>query len=420
MDKRILWLYARHWLFRVAIALFVVAPITYGAVDSRGEPATVILFVLLNCVVTLVVAERSVDAVGIAMAVSLATVTSAAFAGGLGLPVALVLNIGLIGGMSYPFASLGVIRGRAFPIILQVGGMSYAANYAAADGHPSHVSVVALLLAVLLSFPFGFALLGVKRLPRVPLWLSVAVVVATFVYTASQAEHSVAARVNLILFVGLAIGTALGYAFERWIVPFVRAFARVAPYLRAMYRPVSGFVLVYLAVMFLFAGYYAFAFSVHWLGKFLGVPAHVGFWDFTYLSMTTIFPLGYSPIRPGSGPTEVIASLEAIVGTGLLVVVFAALVAYLTPRFEKVTERVLDEEALEIIRILQERVNSDDPDESASAKAILERARTLIVETSLSAEAQAHAGDSFPEWLAAIPQHDRRRTLRLFHDVIST
>ncbi|MDQ2745378.1 MAG: hypothetical protein M3Z66_24205 [Chloroflexota bacterium] len=412
--------HATDLLIRLAIALLVVMPITYGAVATRGDQVTVILFLVLNCIVTLGVANRSLDALGVGAIVSLATVISVAATSGLGLPVALVLNLGLSQGMSYAFANPdpGVVRSALFFVVLPVGGMSYAASYGIPDGRSGHLSMAALLVGVLLTFAFGLILFGLKRRHRTVVVLAVVGVPVTLLWAVSQPQDDARTRIILVLFIGLAVGTTLGYVFERWIIPFVRAFARIGPYLRPMYQPVSGFAIAYLAVMFLFAGYYAFMFRIHPGSTFTGVPPKAGIWDFMYLSVTTIFPLGYSSIRPATVATEVIASAEAIVGTAMLVVVFAALVAYLTPRFEKVTERVLDAKAMEIIRRLQARINSGNADERTRAADILEHVRTFIVDTSFTPEARAHTSEPFLDWLAAIPERERRRALQAFHDVV--
>ena len=69
------------------------------------------------------------------------------------------------------------------------------------------------------------------------------------------------------------------------------------------------------------------------------LPLHrqPNFWDFASFSLRTILPeSAVTQIEPNSLSTKALASAETIIGSGFLVVVFAALNAYLTPRFEKI------------------------------------------------------------------------------------
>lgn len=183
---------------------------------------------------------------------------------------------------------------------------------------------------------------------------------------------------------------------ERRLVPSLLEFARIQPYVRVMVPPVSGFALVYFALAFVFGGYFAAAYHLDPREALTGVPQGATLWGFVYLSLTTIFPLGYSPIRPISAPTEMIVSAEAVVGTAMLVVVFAALVAYLTPRFERVTERLRDEHALRMITQLQRYIENESETGQETAARIFDAIKDFIARTSNSSTARDNRQLPFP------------------------
>jgi hypothetical protein len=101
--------------------------------------------------------------------------------------------------------------------------------------------------------------------------------------------------------------------------------------------------ITYAIVVVVFAGWFLMDYFLDVPRAWSNVPTPYGahsfpLWEFLYFSLTTIVPFaqGYSPIRPESAWARGLVSAEAVFGTALFVVVFAALLAYLDPRFKEV------------------------------------------------------------------------------------
>ena len=132
-------------------------------------------------------------------------------------------------------------------------------------------------------------------------------------------------------------GGVIGVYTGRRLRPLLNALEGTLPYLRAMLVPVAGFTLGYALIAVAFAGLFA---SIHRLepsGAFSGVPAEPSFWTFFYFSVMTMTSLGYSDLEATSQLTRFVASTEAVVGIAWMVAVFAAVIAYLQPRFAEIS-----------------------------------------------------------------------------------
>lgn len=159
-----------------------------------------------------------------------------------------------------------------------------------------------------------------------------------------------------------ALGTVFGYLWcasicfgvaLKWLRPVVEAVADLLvgtwPYLRVMAPTIAGIAVLYSFIAGWFAAFFAtlymtghehFAQSSESLAAAGGraAPAAWSFWDFLYLSVTTFPPLGYSDIRPQTPLAKALVSLESLIGTALTVVVFAAILAFLNPRFHRIDQ----------------------------------------------------------------------------------
>jgi len=162
--------------------------------------------------------------------------------------------------------------------------------------------------------------------------------------TFSQVREASALFILIILIefvIGIISGSVLG-AIVNGLTQGTEAFGAIAPYLQEMILPVTGFFVVYLTIIVVFAGlfetiYYSPHNNVSFTTESLPLHRQPNFWDFASFSLRTILPeSAVTQIEPNSLSTKALASAETIIGSGFLVVVFAALNAYLTPRFEKI------------------------------------------------------------------------------------
>jgi hypothetical protein len=157
---------------------------------------------------------------------------------------------------------------------------------------------------------------------------------------------------------GLVVGAEIGSQLGARLKPSLEIFRNVMPYIRPMGLPVAGFTTGYVTLSLWFASAFApvnmldrgpFVMLDLKTGNFLLTPNELGsFGDFLYFSMTTNPPLGYSEIRPVSAVVRILETLESISGTGWIVIVFAAILAYLSPVFDAIAKQKSGEKATEV------------------------------------------------------------------------
>jgi hypothetical protein len=141
----------------------------------------------------------------------------------------------------------------------------------------------------------------------------------------------------LTMLLGYALGRPLGGRFGGFLHRALDEFSDVVPYLRAMWWPVGGFAAGYIMMVVLFAGFFAVAQDS--VGGLDGLPKGATFLDYFYFSLMTITSLGYGGVEAASAPTRLLVSLEVLIGIGWMVIVFAAVVAYLEGRFSDVRDK---------------------------------------------------------------------------------
>jgi hypothetical protein len=147
--------------------------------------------------------------------------------------------------------------------------------------------------------------------------------------------------ITLVLFsppAGLALGTYLGVLTRERLNPTIIVAGNVIPYLREMVVPTIAFVMGYLLIVFLFANFYWFM----WLrnaASFNHVPPSASLGSFLYFSLVTMATVGYGDITPNSTLARTVVGIEILVGLGWVTLVFAAVIAYLQPRFKQITKK---------------------------------------------------------------------------------
>ncbi|MCH9687783.1 MAG: potassium channel family protein [Deltaproteobacteria bacterium] len=146
---------------------------------------------------------------------------------------------------------------------------------------------------------------------------------------------------QLLAAVAVALSASLVFLasrkFARWLDPRLKFLVVLGRYLRAMAVPLGGFTLGYFAIVIVFAGLFA-SLARLYPGSFVGLPAGSDFAEWFYLSLATATTLGYGDLAPVTLAAKVLVGLEAILATGWLVAVFAAVTAYLQPRLSQLSE----------------------------------------------------------------------------------
>jgi len=145
----------------------------------------------------------------------------------------------------------------------------------------------------------------------------------------------------VVLFLGVFLTSiVLGIETGRLITIRYRqaqaSFAGIQPYLSVMARPLVGFVGTYFFIVAWFAVVYLQA-QIHRWATF--TPPLKNYEGALYYSGMVITTLGFSLSKPNTSLVQTLTFLEAITGTAWVVIVFAALISYLSPVFKEIGER---------------------------------------------------------------------------------
>jgi hypothetical protein len=146
----------------------------------------------------------------------------------------------------------------------------------------------------------------------------------------SSDYYAVAIFYPIMYIIEAAIFIAACYTFSSIIVvPTVRswieALAGAWEYLVVMGKSIAGYMLGYLLITLWFTGCFVTIYRLD-NGQFKSGPSPLTFLDFLFFAVMTFPPLGYSDIRPTSGLSEILVSMNSLIGVGWTVVVFAAIV----------------------------------------------------------------------------------------------
>ncbi len=195
----------------------------------------------------------------------------------------------------------------------------------------------------------------------------------------------------------LGLGTGLGIGLGVFLYPRLQvAFRDVPnlwPYLRLIGRPLLGYALAYAALVMWFASVYAALYR--WIGyKAFASPFPPHFGDFLFFAITIFPPIGaYSDLKPLAPLAQIIVAGELIAGVGYTTVLFAAILAYLTPRFaeearkqnnEPSTEKMITDLKTDLCRA-QEQTHKDLSERMAR----IERQLGELAKQRTSADAQS-------------------------------
>lgn len=204
----------------------------------------------------------------------------------------------------------------------------------------------------------------------IPFMLFVSVFLVAFLNLDQEILNSLkSARARVIAFVTLAFAVAtifsvslpvklplailLGVAYPCFVIPLgvylgkksrhiLVVFDELWPYFRVMGIPLFAFAFGYFLLTSLFASYFWVAYSCdpsYPDCSIKGLPQNPMFGDFIYFSTITIATVGYGDVTPNSSVTKALANAEAILGVGWITVGFAAVIAYLQPRFNEIAQQ---------------------------------------------------------------------------------
>jgi len=153
--------------------------------------------------------------------------------------------------------------------------------------------------------------------------------------------------VGLVAGLSAGLGAGLGILLRQGLQEGFTDFPKIWDYLRLMGRPLLGYTLGYAAIVVWFSSVYAslYALNLHACrvqhqvipcdAAFSGISTpHFG--DFLFFAITIFPPIGaYSDLKPVAPWAQGVVAGELIVGVGYTTVVFAAILAYRTPAFDK-------------------------------------------------------------------------------------
>ena len=138
-----------------------------------------------------------------------------------------------------------------------------------------------------------------------------------------------------------ALATPLGIFAGRWLRPKILIYESVWLYLREMADYLVLFALGYIALALLFAGWYWSLWKIDPSNSLNNLSPDTNFWEFFYFSFVTLATLGYGDITPKSEIARGLAILEVVVGTGWVIVIFAAIIANLQSKFSEIAANQL-------------------------------------------------------------------------------
>lgn len=160
-----------------------------------------------------------------------------------------------------------------------------------------------------------------------------------YVPTYSTAEEAalLALSLGLAMSVCGTLGMLVGYRSALVASRGFFDFSGTFEYVKAMVWPVIGFAVGYALILLAFAGLYSALFRLD-PNAFTGFTEG-NFSDFLFFSLMTLTTLGYSPLIPVSGMAKFLTSIQALINLAWIVVIFAAVIAYVEPRFRVLHER---------------------------------------------------------------------------------
>ena len=189
---------------------------------------------------------------------------------------------------------------------------------------------------------FGRAADG-RRYARPPAWLALVVlsviVLMILLVALEGAPVAFAAPITILALVPIPVVAFLGArAVALWLHPRLLFYNQLAAYLRVMWIPIGSLAIGYLIIIVLFAGFYG-TLARFSPGSFGNVGEESGI--LTWLSFAFFTGVGgdYTGIVPVSSGARALVGAQLIPTVAWVLVMFAAVMAYLRPKLDRIAER---------------------------------------------------------------------------------
>ncbi len=354
-----------YWILTIAVLILAITPMA-GMIGGVGMAGSVLMIAVLETVAGHAFLHRRYSD-GLALGAAVGVVLGFAI-----LWVFWVVLSGLIGSTSFGGDTGEWLTNRVYPMF----AFGFADGYAKGAGGPGVLLTLWVVLgrlataadqerrrppwwwrwthkwpravrrAVLRIKAIGCIILARAGRARTVTFLLVLAAFMTGGYDASHLPHDFTGLPGVVeAYATFVIISILGYLFGVIVArPLGAAQAeliRVRPYLKAAWKPVTGFALGYLGVILLYAGWFwwvaqrdASAFS----STIKVAPLRFG--EFVYISASTLVTIGYggSTIEPKSPLAQALVATEPYVGLFWTMFVFAALTFLLNRTWSRLAE----------------------------------------------------------------------------------
>jgi hypothetical protein len=137
----------------------------------------------------------------------------------------------------------------------------------------------------------------------------------------------------LIAWLAIRLGEQLGSRAK----PMLRAFVELWPYLKVMSVVASAFTIGFLFLVFFYANAYGTVWRID-PASFKGFPDSASYFDFFYFSILIATTLGADVIAV-SVLARLLVLTEVVLALGWIIIVFAAVVAYVSPAWKDLAAR---------------------------------------------------------------------------------
>jgi hypothetical protein len=341
----------KNILLQLSIIVPVTGPLIFASWDSFELPflVTYVVFVVLGTAKSI---DRAIEIFTVAiimdLVISAILVVSPAFgigaaakqyASSMGMIVGLLFALGICTGLSIGL-TLGIserVRARIMElrsesdIPLPRGQVDYGVWYRGGYRISQLLSpaVQLTILFLLISIVQGIAT------RTIDLWEILGTAASIF-----MGLSGMILLINCTIYAGSFMGGWVGAVVGVPLGRGLNEFGQTRQYLKAMVFPVLGFTFGYFVIVVWFAVLFSAIYRVNQTSSFSISGRSKGvlqFWDFLFFSMMTISTQGYSDLKPQSLLAQALVSVETLLGIAWTVVVFAAIIAYLEPRFARIS-----------------------------------------------------------------------------------
>ncbi|MYA34869.1 MAG: hypothetical protein F4164_06930 [Gemmatimonadales bacterium] len=150
----------------------------------------------------------------------------------------------------------------------------------------------------------------------------------------------IAAGLLLLELTATAAFFVFGRAAIIWCRPRFRVYGGLSDYLRVMWVPIGGFVIGYVTIIILFAGFYG---TLEHFSPGAFADAGTGIVDWLFFAFFAGLAQDFATIAPVSVGARALVGLHLILSAGWVVVLFAAVMTSIGPKLERIARRRAEE-----------------------------------------------------------------------------